>query len=106
MIPSSCCPPYRRHETPTNPAGDRARHRALTPRHGTRSQAVLNHDGQGADNDLSATYRDACAIWFARLTQGERWRLATVLAAYDRGAEADAEQFAAALPPAPRFPVS
>jgi len=39
------------------------------------------------------------------LTEGERWRLAMVLAAYERGAEADAEQLATALPPAPAFPL-
>jgi hypothetical protein len=40
-----------------------------------------------------------------RLSEGERWRLAIVLAAYERGAEADAQQLASQLPPAPRFPL-
>ena len=68
-------------------------------------QAVLNHDRPDPDDDLGAVYRETCAAWFARLSEGERWRLATVLAAYERGAEADAEQLAAALPPAPKFPL-
>ena len=36
-----------------------------------------------------------------QLIEGERGRLAMVIAAYERGSEADAEQLAAALPPAP-----
>ena len=68
-------------------------------------RACLNHDRPDVDDDLGLVYRDACGAWFARLTQGERWRLAMVLAAYDRGSEADAEQLAAVLPPAPKFPL-
>ena len=68
-------------------------------------RAVLNYAAPDPDDDLGIEYRDACAAWFARLTQGERWRLAIVLAAYERGAEADAEELATALPPAPRCPV-
>ena len=68
-------------------------------------QAALNYAVPDPDDYLGVEYRDACAEWFARLTQGERWRLAMVLAAYERGAEADAEQLAAALPPAPRCPL-
>jgi len=56
------------------------------------------------DDALGLEYR-ACAVWFSRLTQGERWRLVMVLAAHERGAEADAEQLASALPPAPKFPL-
>jgi hypothetical protein len=37
--------------------------------------------------------------------RGERGRLAMVIAAYERGAEADAEQLAEALPPATVFPL-
>ena len=68
-------------------------------------QAALNHAAANPADDLGAEYRDACAAWFARLSEGERWRLATVLAAHERGAEADAEQLASQLPPAPRFPL-
>jgi hypothetical protein len=68
-------------------------------------RAALNHSAPDSDDDLGVEYRDACAVWFSRLTQGERWRLAMVLAAYKRGSEADAEQLAAVLPPAPRFPL-
>ena len=68
-------------------------------------QAALNYATADPDDYLGLEYRDACAGWFARLTQGERWRLAMVLAAYERGTESVAEQFAAALPPAPKFPL-
>ena len=67
--------------------------------------AVLNHAYPDADNDLGLTYRTACQHWFDRLTEGERWRLAMVLAPYERGAAADAEQLASALPLAPVFPL-
>jgi hypothetical protein len=60
-------------------------------------QAALNPASSDPDDDLGAEYRDACAAWFSRLTQGERWRLAMVIAAYERGAEADAEQLAAVM---------
>ena len=68
-------------------------------------QAALNHASPDPDDVLGLEYRDACAVWFSGLTQGERWRLAMVLAAHERGAEADAEQLASALPPAPKFPL-
>jgi len=67
-------------------------------------QAALNHAAADPNDELGAEYRDACAAWVSRLTQGERWRLAMVIAAYERGAAADAEQLAVALPPAPVFP--
>jgi len=68
-------------------------------------QAALNHAAADPNDELGAEYRDACAAWVSRLTQGERWRLAMVIAAYERGAAADAEQLAVALPPAPVFPL-
>jgi DhnA family fructose-bisphosphate aldolase class Ia len=68
-------------------------------------QAALNHVAVATDDALGAEYREACAAWFSRLTQGERWRLAMVLAAYERGAQADAQQLASQLPPAPVFPL-
>jgi hypothetical protein len=68
-------------------------------------QAVLNHAAPDPDDYLGVEYGDACAAWFSRLTQGERWGLAMVLAAYERGAASDAEQLASALPPAPVFPL-
>jgi hypothetical protein len=68
-------------------------------------QAVLNHAAADPDDGLGVEYRDACAVWFSRLTEGERWRLAMVLAAHERGAQADAQQLASQLPPAPVFPL-
>jgi hypothetical protein len=67
-------------------------------------QAVLNYAAPDPDDELGAEYRDASAAWFARLTHGEHWRIAMVLAAYERGAEADAKRLASALPPAPKCP--
>jgi hypothetical protein len=67
--------------------------------------ASLNYASPDADDDLGPTYRTACEHWFAQLTEGERWRLATGLAAYERRAEADAQQLASVLPPAPVSPL-
>jgi hypothetical protein len=50
-------------------------------------QAALDHDRPDPDDDFGVAYQTACQHWFDRLTEGERSRLATVLAAYERGAE-------------------
>jgi hypothetical protein len=72
----------------------------------SKVQAALVHAAADPDDDLGGHYRAACRAWYARLTQGEKWRVVTMLAAYERGAKADAEQLAAALPPALRFPLA
>jgi hypothetical protein len=68
-------------------------------------QAALNHAYPDIHDDLGQPYRRACQKWFDQLTEGERGRLAMVISAYERGSEADAEQLAAVLPPAPRCPL-
>ena len=68
-------------------------------------RAVLNHAAANPDDDLGGSYRAACRAWFARLTEGEQWIVAAVAKAHAEGREADAEQIAAKLPPAPRCPL-
>lgn len=68
-------------------------------------QASLSHAAADPDDDLGGAYRAACRAWYGRLTEGERWIAAKVLSAYEKGSEANAEEIAAQLPPAPRFPL-
>jgi hypothetical protein len=100
--------PMKPMPMPSVGSGNRVTVRAMTDLSDDahdKLQAALNYAAPDPDDYLGAEYRDACGAWFSRLTQGERWRLAMVIAAYERGSEADAEQLAVALPPAPRCPL-
>ena len=66
-------------------------------------QAALNY--VAASERLGADYQTACRAWFARLTEGERWRVAVVLMAHENGEAERAESIASRLPPAPRCPL-
>jgi len=66
-------------------------------------QAALNHDRP--DNDLGADYREACAAWFAGLSERERGSVARAEVAFDAGNESAAQEIASGLPPAPKFPL-
>jgi hypothetical protein len=66
-------------------------------------QAALNHDRP--DNDLGADYREACAAWFAGLSERERGSVARAEEAFDLGNKSTAEEIASGLPPAPVFPL-
>jgi len=66
-------------------------------------QAVLNHDRP--DPDLGADYRQACAAWFAGLSERDKAIAVRAAEAYADGHETRAEQIAAELPPAPLFPL-
>ena len=50
-------------------------------------------------------YNGACKAWFARLTASEKGIAREAAEAFADGHETRAEQIAAALPPAPRFPL-
>ena len=67
--------------------------------------AVLGHGAPDADEDLGADYRRAVAGWFVALSPLERVSANAALAAFARGDELAAEEFARVLPPAPRFPL-
>ena len=66
-------------------------------------QAALHHAAPDPDDDLDIEYRDACAGWFAQLTETERWVVLTVTVIYEQGDEDKAEGLASQLPPAPIF---
>jgi hypothetical protein len=70
----------------------------------SKLQALLNHDRSGRDG-LGASYRGACKAWFARLTDREKEIAREAAKAFAGGQETRAEQIAAALPWAPRFPL-
>lgn len=68
-------------------------------------RAVLNHGAPDADDDLDTDYRRAVAAWFVALSPLERVAANAALAAFARGDEPGAEEFARVLPPAPVFPL-
>jgi hypothetical protein len=77
----------------------------LSDRSDSKLQAVLNHDRSSRDEDLGAPYHGACKAWFARLTDREKEVAREAAEAFAGGHETRAEQIAAGLPPAPRFPL-
>jgi hypothetical protein len=83
--------------------------RAINPSLSTDARdklhAAINWDRTRPDTVLSAEYREACLAWFTSLCEADRWRVAMVHQAHDKGRHGDAEQMAAALPPAPRCPL-
>jgi hypothetical protein len=66
-------------------------------------QAVLTHDLPAGDDYLGADYRQACAKWFADLTERERGSVGRAEEAFDLGNQSAAEEIVSGLPPAPRF---
>jgi hypothetical protein len=64
-----------------------------------RALLVCNHDGAGTP---SLVYADACATWFAGLTEKERRIADQAMRAHDEGDKARAELLAAKLPRAPK----
>jgi len=53
----------------------------------------------------AAVYEDACATWFAGLTEAERRIADRALQVYEKGNEAVAQEIAAKLPAAPKCPL-
>jgi hypothetical protein len=67
-------------------------------------QAILNHDWHDANRNFAQVYVEACATWFAGLSDRERKVADLALRAYQGGHPGSAEKIAANLPPAPKFP--
>jgi hypothetical protein len=68
-------------------------------------QAALVRIWDEPERDFPRAYIEACARWFAGLSERERGLAAYAVWAYRGGEEARAAEIAAALPPAPRVPV-
>ena len=68
-------------------------------------RALLNRNWDDPKKAFALAYIDACATWFAGLTEGERRIADLALRAYLEGDEAGAQKIAAALPAAPKGPL-
>ena len=66
-------------------------------------QAALHYDRRDAGPD--ADYRQACAEWFNALADADKSIAKNAAAVYRNGFPMRALQIAAALPPAPKFPL-
>jgi len=77
----------------------------LSDRSDNKLQAILNHDWPDPDEDFGADYRQACAEWFAGLSERDKSIAARATEAYASGRETRAEQIAAELPVAPLCPL-
>jgi hypothetical protein len=64
-------------------------------------QAVLNRDWPDPDDHFGADYRQACAAWFAGLSERDKSIALKAAEAYASGYETRAEEIAAELPAAP-----
>jgi hypothetical protein len=67
-------------------------------------QACLNHDWDGPDRDFPVEYLQACAQWFADLSDGDRRVAGSAVWVYASGDHRSATMIAADLPAAPRCP--
>jgi hypothetical protein len=68
-------------------------------------QAALHRDPRLPNSDLGQDYRDACAAWFAGLSEQDKSVAKAAADTYRNGYQMRAKQIAAALPPAPRYPL-
>ena len=69
-------------------------------------ETCLNHDWPDHDKDYPCGYIEACASWFAGLSNSDRMLATVAVAAINRGDEAEALKVASALPAAPKFPLA
>jgi hypothetical protein len=67
-------------------------------------QAVLNHDWSDPDANFPVEYLQACAKWFAGLSDLDRAIAKSALWVYAGGDETSAAEIAADLPAAPTCP--
>jgi hypothetical protein len=77
----------------------------LSDRASDKLQAALIRVWDEPERDFPRAYVEACARWFAGLSESERGLAAYAVWAYRGGDEARAAAIATALPPAPRVPV-
>jgi len=68
-------------------------------------QAALHSDRRLPDSDLGQDYWDACAAWFAGLSEQDKSVAKAAADVYRNGYQMRAKQIAAALPAAPRYPL-
>jgi hypothetical protein len=68
-------------------------------------QAAINHNWDDPDRVFAASYIEACARWFDRLSRRQRNIAALAVSVFDDGSTTAAEKIAAALPPPPMFPL-
>ena len=68
-------------------------------------QAALHYDPSNL-REVLPDYRHACAKWFAALSNGDKATARNAADTYRDGFDTRAKQIAAALPPAPKFPLS
>ena len=68
-------------------------------------QAALHCDLRRPNSDLGREYLDACAAWFAGLSDRDKSIAKTAADTYRNGYQLRAKQIAAALPAAPRYPL-
>jgi hypothetical protein len=67
-------------------------------------QAILNHESDDRGGGFGENYLQAAAAWFAGLSDRDKAMADKADAAFAFGDELRAEEIAAPLPPAPRFP--
>jgi hypothetical protein len=77
----------------------------LSDRAGDKLQAALVRIWDEPERDFPGPYVEACARWFAGLSERDRGVAAHAVWAYRGGDEGRAAAIAAALPAAPRLPV-
>ena len=70
-----------------------------------KPQAALHYDRRFPNSDLGPEYWDACAAWFAGLSDQDKSIARAAADAYRNGYQMRAKQIAAALPPSPRLPL-
>jgi len=73
---------------------------------GDKLHAVVNRYWPNKSKDDPETYTDACRRWYEGLSGSERAVAILAAATFQKGDEAGAERMAAALPPAPEYPLS
>jgi len=69
-------------------------------------QAALNHDWLDPYKDCPAEYLTACREWYAALSASDKTVVAVARATFEKSDVKEAEKIAAALPIAPKFPLS
>jgi len=67
--------------------------------------AALYHEWPSSDGVFLTGYRDALKLWFTGLSLSDKVATKVARAAFDRGDDAEAQEAAAALPPAPVCPL-
>jgi hypothetical protein len=72
---------------------------------GDKLHAVLNHQSDDRGGGFKKNYLQAAAAWFAGLSDRDKAVADKADAAFAFGDELRAEELAAALPPAPVFPL-